>query len=191
MHDQPSQALSTTSSPALTRMSRSFPGLKIALAGPKVAAERTRILVGCYPNGKPSDPEVYASAVAAVLAQYPPEIVQRVTDPRVGLVRRCRFLPSIAEIVSACDEEMYPIIRAHRERQRAEELGRQETTRNPTMIERFNRLLAGLADYCSQPDPYRKARDPRGESIARQREEILAAARERATQPAEPQAEEV
>jgi hypothetical protein len=44
--------------------------------------------------------------VAAILAEYPPEIVDFVCDPRTGLPRRLKWLPTIAEIVEACERRM-------------------------------------------------------------------------------------
>ena len=84
-------------------------------------AERTKILIGCYPAGKPNDPEIYTAAIASALANYPEEIVKRVTDPRTGIQRKCKFLPSVAEVIEACEEEMRPI----RARWRAERMAQQ------------------------------------------------------------------
>ena len=88
---------------------------------PKLLAERTKILIGCYPAGKPNDPEIYTAAIASALANYPEEIVKRVTDPRTGIQRKCKFLPSVAEVIEACEEEMRPI----RARWRAERMAQQ------------------------------------------------------------------
>lgn len=145
----------------------------MALAGAKVAAERTKILLGCYPNGKPSDPQVYTAAVAAVLAQYPAEIVQRVTDPRVGVARRSKFMPSIAEIVAACDDEMRPLIIAHRDEQQIAAREEMSKPANQTMVQRFNSLLASITAYCSLPDPYLKPkREPIEQSTTETEAEV-------------------
>lgn len=53
--------------------------------------------------GDANDPETYTAAVAAVLAEYPPEVVRLVTDPRTGIARTLKFLPSVAEVAGACD----------------------------------------------------------------------------------------
>ena len=70
----------------------------------KLAAERTRLLFGCYRRGDANDPEIYTAAVAAVLAEYEPDVITRVTDPRTGLPRKTKFLPNPAEVAEACDE---------------------------------------------------------------------------------------
>jgi hypothetical protein len=85
-----------------------------------LATERARLLVGCYRKDDAGDPEVFARAVVAVLMRYPPDVVGQVTEPATGLPSRLKWLPSIAEIVEACDVAMAPILR-RRERERLEE----------------------------------------------------------------------
>lgn len=41
----------------------------------------------------------------AVLKEYPPDVVVRVTHPFYGLASKHNWLPSIAEIRQACDQE--------------------------------------------------------------------------------------
>ncbi|MGA7810304.1 hypothetical protein [Bradyrhizobium sp.] len=60
-------------------------------------------LFGCYRKGDANDPEVYTAAVAAIFSEYPASIVDYVCDPRTGLPRRSKWLPTIAEITEACD----------------------------------------------------------------------------------------
>ena len=81
-----------------------------------VAADRTRLLLGSYRKGDAEDPDVYTSAVAAVLAQYPESVVRRVTDPRGGLPGTSQWLPTVHEVRAACEREMAP----ERERMRRE-----------------------------------------------------------------------
>jgi len=37
------------------------------------------------------------------LADYEPDVIQRVTDPRTGIPRRLKFMPNPAEVAEACD----------------------------------------------------------------------------------------
>lgn len=67
------------------------------------AAERAQMMFGCYRKGDANDPETYTAAVAAILSEYSPEVVQRVTDPRTGIPRRMKFMPNPAEVAEACD----------------------------------------------------------------------------------------
>jgi hypothetical protein len=68
------------------------------------AAERARLLFGCYRKGDANDPETYSAAITAILAEYEPEVIQRVTDPRTGIPRQIKFLPNPAEVAEACDK---------------------------------------------------------------------------------------
>lgn len=73
------------------------------LTDPETAVERAKLLAGCYRKDDAADPEVYAGAIAAVLAEYPPDIVQQVTDPRSGLPSRLQWLPSVKEVRDECE----------------------------------------------------------------------------------------
>jgi hypothetical protein len=68
------------------------------------AAERARTLFGCYRKGDANDPETYTAAITAILAEYSPEVIQRVTDPRTGIARTNKWMPNPAEVAEACDE---------------------------------------------------------------------------------------
>jgi hypothetical protein len=70
---------------------------------PLNAAKAAAALLGCYRRDDAADPETYATAVAAVLSTYPPEIVKRITDPRTGLAGRSKFLPTVSEIREECE----------------------------------------------------------------------------------------
>jgi hypothetical protein len=70
---------------------------------PTLAAERARLLFGCYRKADANDPETYTAAIAAILAEYSPEVVQRVTDPRTGIARKIKFLPTVAEMSEECE----------------------------------------------------------------------------------------
>lgn len=71
-----------------------------------VAGRRTRLLIGCYRKVEADDPEVYASAIAMVLSDYPEQVVMRVTDPRTGIPGRIKYPPQLFEIREACEREM-------------------------------------------------------------------------------------
>jgi hypothetical protein len=69
------------------------------------AVERTRVMFGCYRKGDANDPDTYTAAVAAILAEYPVEVIKAVTDPRTGLPRKVSWLPTVKEVSDACDTE--------------------------------------------------------------------------------------
>lgn len=61
-------------------------------------------MFGCYRKGDANDPETYTAAIAAILAEYEPEVVHRVTDPRTGIPRKMKFMPNPAEVSEFCEE---------------------------------------------------------------------------------------
>jgi hypothetical protein len=63
-------------------------------------------MFGCYRRDDAHDPDTYAAAISAVLAEYPESVVRYVTDPRTGIPRKLKFLPSVAEVAEACDHEL-------------------------------------------------------------------------------------
>src|SRR6266516_951033 len=77
-----------------------------AVTSPKEAIRAAKQLVGGVPHAKPPDPEVYAGAIAAVLAQYPLGVVKECVDPRTGLARNREFPPTVYSVVVWCDERL-------------------------------------------------------------------------------------
>src|ERR1019366_3330787 len=67
------------------------------------AAQRAKLLFGCFRKGDANDPETYTAAVTAILAEYPQEVIRYVTDPRTGIPRKSKFMPNPAEVAEACD----------------------------------------------------------------------------------------
>lgn len=60
-------------------------------------------ILGCYRVSDAHDPEIYISAVVAVLAMYPVEVIRNVTIPETGIPSKIKWLPTIAEIKEACE----------------------------------------------------------------------------------------
>jgi hypothetical protein len=75
------------------------------------------MMMGCYRLGEVGDPETYFTAVIAVLLRYPPDVITAVTEPATGIPSKVKWLPTIAEIVEACDLALAPVLR-QRERDR-------------------------------------------------------------------------
>src|SRR5262249_29222092 len=62
-----------------------------------------KLLLGCYRTGDANDPEVYTTAIVAILSDYPEHIQQTVTDPRGGLPSKVQWLPTPKEVRDACE----------------------------------------------------------------------------------------
>jgi hypothetical protein len=69
-------------------------------------AQRARILFSAFRQDQYADPESYAVSVGMVLEQYPNDVIIYITDPRTGVQRHCKWPPTIAEIIEACDKRM-------------------------------------------------------------------------------------
>jgi hypothetical protein len=82
---------------------------------PELAAALATQLFGCFRASEASDPSVFVTAAAAVLAHYPEAVARKVCHPVGGLPSRSQWgLPSIWEIGQACEREMAPIRDAQR-----------------------------------------------------------------------------
>lgn len=73
---------------------------------PSFALRAAKQLVGSFPHARPPEPEIYAGALGATLAQYPLAVVQECVDPRGGLARKLRFPPTVADVVEWCDSRL-------------------------------------------------------------------------------------
>lgn len=82
-------------------------------------------------------------AAISVLASYPSEIVQTITDPRRGLPSKSQFLPTIYEIRAACDAAMRPLLETERIRRlQAENKADQRVAPKPEDNERRKAVAA-------------------------------------------------
>lgn len=106
------------------------------------ALKAAKQIIGCFPHARPPEPETYAGAIGATLAAYPPHVVAECADPRVGLVRKLRFPPTVAELVEWCDGRMlhYRILASYQARE--EKPPREFTDADRALARKF---LADLA----------------------------------------------
>ena len=96
------------------------------------AAQR---IISAYPNAKPSDPQGYVDTMVAYLSKYPRVVLDKISDPRSGIVTRCTFPPVVAEV----EEFARPLVdrlcgRLYREREAVEQI--EARGREPTEEER-------------------------------------------------------
>jgi hypothetical protein len=90
-----------------------------------MAARKAAQLFGCYNRNEANDPEIFITAMTAMLATYPELVVERVCDPIRGLPAKNKFLPALAEIREACEREMVwhdAVERRERERRHTAEV---------------------------------------------------------------------
>lgn len=122
------------------------------------ATDAATRLIGCYPNGKPSEPETYIAAMVAVLAGYPSEIVAQVCDPVHGVASKTRFLPTVAELTDACEIAMMPLRRQWlAQKELTDERAKRNAPKALTDAAAAQRVRDGLATLAKElgnaPDP--------------------------------------
>jgi hypothetical protein len=104
------------------------------------AAERARLLFGCYRTGDANDPATYVAAVTAVMSRFPEEIITQVTHPDTGLPSTGKgWLPTVKEVKDACNEAYEPILqnelRLKRIREQMEMREREERGERPSLAQ--------------------------------------------------------
>jgi hypothetical protein len=102
------------------------------------AAERAALLFGCFRTGEANDPGTFVAAITAILARYPEEVITAVTHP-TNLPTKKNWLPTVKEVVEACDEVMEPIIqhqaRLKRIQEQMEARAREDAGIKPTLAQ--------------------------------------------------------
>lgn len=78
----------------------------------KLATYHARLIFGCYRADQFSDPEIFVTATATVLAGYPKEVGAQLSNPATGIASKFKWPPAIAEIREACEQMVAPTQRA-------------------------------------------------------------------------------
>jgi hypothetical protein len=87
----------------------------------KTAKKAAARLLSFYPPVEALDPEAFIAGLTAIMAQYPPLVLERAIDPVKGLPARVKALRSLAVIRQELDEIAAPFEReARREQARRE-----------------------------------------------------------------------
>jgi len=126
---------------------------------PADAARAAQRLVGLYANLKPSDPVTFVAGIAAVLSLYPLGVVRECIDPRVGIVRKVKWL-DIAPLADWLDArlEYYRLVAATSPHAPARQLSAPVPAPNPEMAARVQGLLRDLARRIDRRDPILRRR---------------------------------
>lgn len=72
------------------------------------AVKATERLLGFYPQSPASDPQVFMSGVAMLLANYPANVVEASLSPLSGIPSKFKFMPSIAELKEDLESRLPP-----------------------------------------------------------------------------------
>jgi hypothetical protein len=60
---------------------------------------------GSYRRDDFADPDAFLALLGTVLERYSDPVIRECCSPLSGIVRKCKFPPSVAEIVEFCDAE--------------------------------------------------------------------------------------
>lgn len=71
-----------------------------------MAADRCELLMGQFRRDDADNPEVFTTALIALLAEYPPVVLDHICSPLDGLASSSRFVPSLFEIREACNKHL-------------------------------------------------------------------------------------
>jgi hypothetical protein len=95
---------------------------------PSEAIEAATRIVSYYPgNMTAKSGDGYVGALSAMLSSYPKQVAQHCADPVRGIVRECKFPPSVADIVAWCEHKTEPLrIQVDRERRVAQQIEERE-----------------------------------------------------------------
>jgi hypothetical protein len=73
---------------------------------PSWVVGRVDLLMASYRLNDYQNPKGFLLTMCSILEDYPPAIVEYVTDPKTGVQRRCKWPPTPAELVEACAAEI-------------------------------------------------------------------------------------
>jgi hypothetical protein len=103
------------------------------------AAQRAKLLLGCYRTGDANDPQTYVAAITAVLARFPRDVITAITHPVTGLPSKKDWLPTVKEVFEAGHEIYAPILeneaRLKRIKEQVEMREREERGERPSMAQ--------------------------------------------------------
>lgn len=66
-------------------------------------SKAVRMIYSAYRRDDFADPDMFIAQAGAILERYPDDVVAEISHPFTGVQRRCKFPPSISELVDACE----------------------------------------------------------------------------------------
>lgn len=116
------------------------------------------MLFASYRAADYADPDGFAVQLAAVLSEFPEEVVRYVTSPMTGIQRRSKWPPTISEVLQACQEQHDYLTKLREARKVVPLLSRRPTLGGPGSLanvflpdtwERYARVL----EWTKEADP--------------------------------------
>ena len=118
----------------------------------KLASYHASLIFGSFRADQANDPDIYVTAITHLLAQYPPSVGARMSDPKNGLAGKSKFLPTVSEVREEAErlveEDARPARRSAsiqaqlRERDQYEREGKRESAeKRAEVVERVKNQL--------------------------------------------------
>lgn len=107
-----------------------------------------KMIFSAYRRDDFADPDSFVFQLGAVLEKYEDAVIQYVCDPRTGIQRRCKFPPSIAEVVEAAEAEATSI----ETRRRYLSIPKPEMKRLPAPVDRTPGAWANELVHAQHPN---------------------------------------
>jgi hypothetical protein len=120
----------------------------------EAAIKAVGIILSCFPSANRDGIENYYKMASESLSEFPDEILQKLCDPKTGIVTTSTFLPSISELRAFCHRE-WDKLTPRRVDDQAEEAKRlygpadvetleEREARRAIIKQKFKQLLADL-----------------------------------------------
>ena len=71
----------------------------------EIAIKAVGIILSCYPSANREGIDNYYKMASESLSEFPDQVLQRLCDPKTGIVTSHTFLPSIHEMRNFCNKE--------------------------------------------------------------------------------------
>ena len=71
----------------------------------EIAIKAVGIILSCYPSANREGIDNYYKMASESLSEFPDQVLQRLCDPKTGIVTSHTFLPSIHEMRNFCNAE--------------------------------------------------------------------------------------
>jgi hypothetical protein len=71
----------------------------------ETAIKAVGIILSCYPSANREGIDNYYKMASESLSEFPDQVLQRLCDPKTGIVTSHTFLPSIHEMRNFCNKE--------------------------------------------------------------------------------------
>lgn len=141
------------------------------------AVEAVGRMLAAFPNTRDGVRDGYLGVMAQLLTRYPRQTALRCAHPIDGVIRDCKFLPTVSEAVKWLEREQLPLLNANvRERRDAEQFAqreRDEADADREPLEHRQDVAARIKDELRAKGFMFAGDSPGANTVAKEREKLL------------------